>query len=185
MTSSMTSQGDLKIVSLYFFMNEYEWKNNSFRDNQRTNKGITFRLGVHMYHRIVNTPLHTVMDCFIDDVIGSQNVSKLWTAIALSIFQLEHRSKAQNLTNYPGYHSSIFDFRYPHGKICVAISKRRPVWKCQNIKHSFNFTSEIKRSSQIMQGKIFSWWWRHRWRLRKTSNRLSVFLYKHNIFRHK
>ena len=72
MTSSMTSQGDLNVVSLFL----YGWKNNIFRDNPRTNKDIIFKLSIHKYHRIVNTPLQTVMDCFIDDVIGSQNMSK-------------------------------------------------------------------------------------------------------------
>ena len=70
MMSSMTSQSDLKVVSLYSFMNE---KNNIFHDNWRTNKDIIFKLSVLMYHWIVNTPLITIVDCFIDDVIGFQN----------------------------------------------------------------------------------------------------------------
>ena len=37
----------------------------------------------------------------------------------------------------------------------VASSKRRPFWKCLNIKHSFNLTSDMKRSSQIMQKKKY------------------------------
>ena len=65
-----------------------------------------------MYHWVVNMPLQTIVDCFVDDVIGSQNRSKLWTPIALSIFELEHRPKAQNVTNAHGYHCSIFKFRY-------------------------------------------------------------------------
>ena len=51
----------------------YEWKINIFRDNWRTNKDIIFKLSVHMYHWIVNTPLQTIVDCFIDDVEVSQN----------------------------------------------------------------------------------------------------------------
>ena len=73
----------------------YEWKTNIFRDNCRTNKDIIFKLSVHMYHWIVNLPLQTIVDCFGDDVIGSPNKSKLWTVIALSIFELEHGSKIQ------------------------------------------------------------------------------------------
>ena len=69
----MTSQGDLKHVSLRFsFMNE---KNNIFHDNQRKNKDIIVKLSVHMYHCIVNMPLQAIMDCFIDEVIGSPNKS--------------------------------------------------------------------------------------------------------------
>ena len=75
-------------------------------------KDIIFKPSVHMYHRIVNMPLQTVMDCFIDDVIRLQNKSKLWTTIALSILQLEYRSKAQNVKNAHGYLSSIFNLRY-------------------------------------------------------------------------
>ena len=39
------------------------------------------------------------------------------------------------------------------GKKFVASSKWRPFWKILNIKHSFNFTSDMKRSSQIMHKK--------------------------------
>ena len=55
------------------------------------------------------------------------------------------------------------------GKKFVASSKWRPFWKFWNIKHSFNLTSDMKRSSQIMPKKVFSWWWRHRWRHRVAS----------------
>ena len=72
MTSSMTSQYDLKIVSLYSFMNE---KNNIFHDNWRT-KYIIFKLKVHMYHWIVNTPLQMIVDCCIVDDIGSQKIGQ-------------------------------------------------------------------------------------------------------------
>ena len=41
------------------------------------------------------------------------------------------------------------------GKKCVASSKWRPFWKFWNIKHSFNLTSDMKRSSQIMTKKYF------------------------------
>ena len=37
----------------------------------------------------------------------------------------------------------------------VAISKWRPFWKFWNIKHSFNLTSDMKRSSQIMPKNYF------------------------------
>ena len=37
----------------------------------------------------------------------------------------------------------------------VVSSKWRPFWKFCNIKHSFNLTSDMKRSSEIMQKKYF------------------------------
>ena len=65
------SQSDLKVVSLYAFMNE---KNNIFHDNWRKNKDIIFKLSVHMYHWVVK--MHSFTndpDCFVDDVKGSEN----------------------------------------------------------------------------------------------------------------
>ena len=50
-----------------------------------------------------------------------------------------------------------------------ASSNQTPFWKFWNIKHSFNLTSDMKRSSKIMPRKVFSWWWRHRWRHRVAS----------------
>ena len=44
MTSSTTSQGDLKVAMFL-----YKWNMNIFRDNWKTNKGIIIKLGVHMY----------------------------------------------------------------------------------------------------------------------------------------
>ena len=55
------------------------------------------------------------------------------------------------------------------GKKFVASTKWLPFWKFWNIKHSFNWTSNMKRSSQIMPKKVFLWWWRHRWRHRVAS----------------
>ena len=41
------------------------------------------------------------------------------------------------------------------GKKIVSSSKWRPYWIFFNIKHSFNLTSDMKRSSQIMPKKVF------------------------------
>ena len=153
MTSSMTSQSDLKAVSLYSFLNE---KNSIFHDNWRTNKDIIFKLSVHMYHWIVNMRWQTILDCYVDDVIGSENKSKLWTAIALSIFELEHRSKAQNVTNAMAIFVAYSNSSFTSGKNV-------------KIKHSFNLTSKMKRWSQIVREKLFSWWWRHQLRHTVTS----------------
>ena len=129
MTSSMTSQSDLKAVSLYSFLNE---KNSIFHDNWRTNKDIIFKLSVHMYHWIVNMRWQTILDCYVDDVIGSENNSKLWTAIALSIFELEHRSKAQNVTYAMAIFVAYSNSSFTSGKNIRRDLKRRPFWKCQN-----------------------------------------------------
>ena len=47
------------------------------------------------------------MDYITDDDIRTTNKSKLWTAIALSIFELEKRSKAQNVWNWTGYQKFV------------------------------------------------------------------------------
>ena len=41
------------------------------------------------------------------------------------------------------------------GKKSLLGSKWRPFWKFWNIKYSFNLTSDMKRSSQIMPKKVF------------------------------
>ena len=47
----------------------------------------------------------------IDDVTRSQNRSNYEIDISPPIFELEHRSRAQNVRNAHGYLSGIFNFR--------------------------------------------------------------------------
>ena len=55
----------------------------------------------------------------IDDVTRSQNRSNFEIDISPSIFELERRSKAQNVGNAHGYLSGIFNFRYNfRQKVC-------------------------------------------------------------------
>ena len=48
----------------------------------------------------------------IDDVTRSQSRSNFEINTSPSIFELQHRSKAQNVGNVHGYLSGIFNFRY-------------------------------------------------------------------------
>ena len=48
-------------------------------------------------------------------------------------------------------------------RVCRKL-KMAAILKFWNIEHSSNLTSDMKRSSQIMTKKVFSWWWRHLWR---------------------
>ena len=144
MTSSMTSQSDLKVVSLYSFMN----------DNYRTTKDIIFKLSTHMYHWIVNMRLQAILECFVDDVIRSQNKSKLWTTIALSKFKLEKRSTAQNVANWTGYQKFKFQFH-------IQISK---FWQVRNLRLSFHLIGVIALVLQDIYHNIIvfsniSWIW--------------------------
>ena len=51
----------------------------------------------------------------IIDVTRTQSRSYIEIDISPSIFQLERRSKAQNIGNADGYHGGIFNFRYYFG----------------------------------------------------------------------
>ena len=66
------------------------------------------------------------------------------------------------------------------GKKFVGSSKWRPFW---NIKHSFNLTSDIKISSQIMPPKKVFSWRLYRWRHRVASKFLSIFIFRRGWLR--
>ena len=107
MTSSMTSQEDLKIVPLYSLINE-KWTFCVI--TEKNNRGIIIILSVCVYHLIVNMHIWIIMDYFTVDIIRAPNKPKLWIAIVPSIFELEHLSKAQNVTNAHGYLYKTFKF---------------------------------------------------------------------------
>ena len=91
-----------------------------------------------MYHWIVNMRLQAILECFIDDVIRSQNKSKLWTTIALSKFELEKRSTAQNVPNWTGYQKFKFQFHIQISKFWQVSNLRLPFHSllvCNNRKH--------------------------------------------------
>ena len=121
-----------------------------------------------MYHWIVNTPLQTIVDCFIDDVIGSQNRSKLWTPIALSKFELEKRSKAQNVGNWTGYQKFKFQFHiqiskfwqvrnlwlpfHPSVRLSVRLSVT-PFWLCSHHHIIMEFSGVITNDQSKVHAK--------------------------------
>ena len=99
-------------------------------------------------------------------------------SIAPPMIQLERRSKAQNVGNAPGRLSYCYiqlPALFPVKNIIVT-SKSRAFWKFWNIEHSVNLTSDMKKSSSIMENKYFSLWWRHRWRHRVTRKLPSIFI---------
>ena len=106
----------------------------------------------------------------IDDVTRSQSRSNFEIDISPSIFELERRSKAQNVGNAHGYLSGIFNFRYNF--------RLKSLSRALNSGHFENFeilnTASIwpqiwKDRPKLCQKKVFSWWWRHRWRHRVAS----------------
>ena len=88
------------------------------------------------------------------DITRSQSRSTFKIDISMSIFELERRSKAKNVENANGNFSGIFNFGITSGKKFLANSKWRPFWTFWNIKHSLKLTSDMERSSQIMQKKL-------------------------------
>ena len=65
-----------------------------------------------MYHEILTTIISIIIHDLIDDVTRSQNRSNFEIDISPLIFELQRRSKAQNVGNAHGYLSGIFNFRY-------------------------------------------------------------------------
>ena len=75
----------------------------------------------------------------IDDVTRSQSRSNFESDISPSIFELERRSKAQNVGNAHGYLSGLFNFRYNF--------RRKSLSPAQNRGHFENF--EILNTASI------------------------------------
>ena len=75
----------------------------------------------------------------IDDVTRSQSISNFENDISASIFELERRSKAQNVGNAHGYLSGIFNFRYNF--------RWKSLSRAQNGGHFENF--EISNTASI------------------------------------
>ena len=92
----------------------YKWNNNIFHDNLTTSKHIIIKLPVHMNHQIMTTIIWIHIHDIIHDVTKSQNRSNFEIDISPSIFELQRRSKAQNVGNAHGYLSGIFSFRYKY-----------------------------------------------------------------------
>ena len=118
MTSSMTSQGNLKVGLLYktctIIYSSINEITTFFKITRKRAKisSLNFlcvsimRLWLHLY-RYIYMYIHDV----IVDVTRSQSRSNFENDISPLIFELERRSKAQNNGNANGYLSGIFNFR--------------------------------------------------------------------------
>ena len=176
MTSSMTSQGGFKVGPLYSFINEI----------------ITFFMITKQQAKI--SSLNFLCVCiirlyeyiFMTSLITSpgHKIGKILKLIYLRqylSYSVDQKLKMSEMLMAIFLVYSISGIT--SGKKFVASSKRRPFWKFWNIKHSFNLTSDMKRSSQIMPKKDFLWWWRHRWHHRVASQLLSIFLFRRGWLR--
>ena len=70
--------------------------------------------GVRMYRIVtgVTADVRVPSTYLVDDFTRSQNMSNFEIDISPSIFELQHRSKAQTVGNAHGYLSGTFSFRY-------------------------------------------------------------------------
>ena len=152
MTSSMTSQGGLKVGPLYSFINEII---TFFMITKQRAKisSLNFlciciiRLWLQLYEYIFMTsfmmsPSHKI----------GQILKLIYLRQYLS-YSVDQKLKMSEML------MAIFLIYSPSGiisgKKSLSGSKWRPFWKFWNIKHSFNLTSDMKRSSQIMPIKFF------------------------------
>ena len=174
MTSSMTSQGVLKVGPLYSFINEIITF--FMITTQRTKiSSLNFlciciiRLWLQLYEYIFMALFMTSPSHKINQIL------KLIYLRQYLNYSVDQKLKMSEML------MAFFLVYSPSGitsgkKVCREL-KKAAILKIWNIKHSFNLTSDMKRSSQIMPKKVFSWWWRHRWRHRVSSKSASIFLY--------
>ena len=64
-------------------------------------------------------------------------------------------------------------------KVCREL-KMAAILKILNYWTQLQFDLRYEKIVPNYVKKVFSWWWRHRWRHREASNRPSIFLYKWN-----
>ena len=113
----------------------------------------------------------------IDDVTRSQSKSNFEIDISPSIFELERRSKAQNIGNASGYLFDIFNFRYDFHWKSLSRAQNGGHFENLAILNTASISPQIwKDRPKLYHKKYFSWWWRHRWRHGGLESRSSIFL---------
>ena len=110
-----------------------------------------------MYHQIVTTIIWIHMHDVIDDVTRSQNRSNFEIDITPSIFELQRRSKAQNVENAHGYLSGL--------STSGITSTKKSLSRTQNGGHYENF--EILNTASI---------WPHIWKYRPKLCQKNIFM---------
>ena len=151
MTSSMTSQGGLNVDPLYSFI--YEITTFFMITKQRAKISLNFlcicimRLWLQLCKYIFMTSLMTSPGHKIGQIL------KLIYLRQYLSYSVDQKLKMSEML------MAIFLVYSPSGitsgKKSLLSSKWRPFWKFWNIKHGFNLTSDMKRSSQIMPKKFF------------------------------
>ena len=130
----------------------YKWKITFFRNN----RDIIITPSVCMYHWILNMRIWLVMDYITDDVIRATNKSKLWTAIALSIFELEKQSKCMKLD----WISEIrFSFTYRSANFGKYAISDCPFMLCVVLIPDFEYNLSYLILSYLMIFHLIHYYW--------------------------
>ena len=166
MTSSMRSQGGLKVGPLYSFINQII---TFFMITKQRAKisSLNFlciciiRVWLQLYEYIFMTSLMPSSGHKISQIL------KLIYLRQYLNYSVDQKPKMSEMLMAIFLVYSTSDITSGK-KVCREL-KWLLFWKFRIIKHSFNLTSDMKRSSQIIPKKVFSWWWRHRWRHRVAS----------------
>ena len=90
----MVLQCDVKIGLLLV---PYKQNHGIFLDNFITDQVIIIKLKVHIYEVCVTKPVNIDVNLVNNYVTSFDNRSKIWAVKTPSIFELERRSKAQNI----------------------------------------------------------------------------------------
>ena len=152
MTSSMTSQGGLKVDPLYSFMNDIT----TFFMITKKQAKISWldflcidimRLWLQLYKYIFMMSLMTSPGRKIGQIF---KLICLRQYLSYSVHQ-KLKISEMLIAIFQIYSTSAITFGK---KVCREL-KMAAIFKIWNIKHSFNLTSDMKRSSQIMSEKVF------------------------------
>ena len=180
MTSSMMSQGSFKVGPLYSFI--YEITTFFIITKKRAKiSSLNFlcicimRLWLQLYKYIFMTSLMTSPGHKVGQILKLIYLRQYLSYSVGQKFEMSEMLMAIFLV--------YSTFGITSGKKSLSSSKWRLFWKFWNIKHNFNLTADIKRSSQIMPKQVFLWWWRHRWRHRVASKFLSIFMFRRGWLR--
>ena len=134
-------------------------------------------LWLHLYNCVVITSMMTSQD--------SKSMSILKIDVFPSILELRD-SVDQKLKISEIFMAILLVYSISgitSGKQFVETGKWLPLWKFVSIKHTYNLTSDMKRSSQNMTIKYFSWWWRDRWHHMVASKFPSTFMFRRRWLR--
>ena len=152
MTSSMTSQGGLKVGLLYSFINEITTFFMITKQRAKISSSnflciCIMKLWLQLYKCIFMTSLMTSPGHKVGQIL------KLIYLRQYLSYGVDQKLKMSEMLMaiFLVYSTSGITA----GKKDLSSSKWRPFWKNLNIEHSFNLASDMKRSSQIMPKKVF------------------------------